>query len=107
MAVKLSVLRTGRLQPPPQEDSWYSFMLYLSRPQGHSAAGGILKLVDFKNEELRELFNKTVSCIIYLCSSIEVHQCFGGRFHLHLQSRRVNQLNRVMYYFRDVTAYSM
>jgi hypothetical protein len=36
MAVRLSALSA----PPPQEDSWYSFLLErLSAPQGYSAAG--------------------------------------------------------------------
>ena len=43
-AVRLSVLRTGRLYPPPKKYSWYSFLLGAESTPGHSAAGRIMSL---------------------------------------------------------------
>jgi hypothetical protein len=40
--IRLSALRTGRFYP--MKYSWYSFLLELSQPQKHSAAGSIVPM---------------------------------------------------------------
>jgi hypothetical protein len=42
MIVRLSALSTGRFYP--MKYSWYSFLLELSQPQKHSAAGSIVPM---------------------------------------------------------------
>jgi hypothetical protein len=39
MAVRVSALRAGRALPPPQERSWYSFLLEAESTPGPSEAG--------------------------------------------------------------------
>jgi hypothetical protein len=45
---ELLALRAGR-PLPPQEDSWYSFMLQIESTQGHNAAGKIRSIEKYND----------------------------------------------------------